>query len=96
MPDGKTKWMLYAPTGDFIAELTPAPLEIEWKRERAQALNSVVGALGIPFAVNATNAMRELDKAQCNLSRLCYLPKAPARGSTSRRKMKLRKAGLLP
>lgn len=43
----------------------------------------------------AITAFRALDKSQRALSRLRYPPKPAARGTISRRREKIRKAGLL-
>lgn len=57
-----------------------------------------IGDLRITFDARALRAMedfsRTIDRANLALSRLRYPPKVPARGSVSRRREKLRKAGL--
>ena len=52
------------------------------------------GMVRMTITVNARPFLREIDKLRRALSRLRYPPKRPAKGSVSRRKMKLRKAGL--
>lgn len=48
----------------------------------------------VTFHVNTRPFLREMDKLRQSLSRLRYPPREPARGSVSRHREKLRKAGV--
>lgn len=53
-----------------------------------------IGDIQITLQVNTRACDRSLDRVRLTLSRLRYPPKRPARGSVSRRREKLRKAGI--
>lgn len=57
---------------------------------------TVYGCALITFRADTREFNRHIDMARRALDRLRYPPKAPARGSISRRREKLRKAGLRP
>lgn len=78
-------------------EWTPSPQDMEWLELRRFVADKIVSAFGVPSVVIHANArpfLRELDRAQRSLNRLRYPPKAPTKGVVSRRREKLRKAGL--